>query len=91
MLQGKPTTQLSIYVKKAKTKKRLSRVPSFYDEPPPTDYTWLYPIMLPSIFPTLFTLYKEHYSRDDHKISHVISMLDRHSDEELSGILEVRT
>lgn len=63
---------------------------SFYDEPPPVDYSWLYPIMMPSIFPTLFSLYREHYSKEDDHVGHVMSELDRYDDEKLSRILQVR-
>ncbi len=72
-----------------KSKKKVLRKTSYY-EPLHADPSWLYPIILPSIFPTLFALYKEHYSRDDFKIGRVISRLDQRSDEELSEILGVR-
>lgn len=87
MIHGKPKTQLSILIKSKQQRRR----PSSYYEPLHADATWLYPIILPSIYPTLFTLYKEHYARDDSKVSHVISTLNHHGDEELSGIMEVRT
>lgn len=90
MLLGKPKTQLSMLMK-SKQNTRKSRTLYYFDESNRADFTWLYPIILPSIFPTLFALYKEHYVRDDRKISHVISALDCHGDEELSGILEVRS
>lgn len=87
MLAGRPRTQLSILVR---NNTRINRPESYYDELPQVDHCWLYPIILPSIFPTLFSLYEEHYSRDDLKIGHTMATLDQHGDEDLSGILEVR-
>ena len=74
-------------MKSKHTKRRSS---SYFDEPSQIDCSWLYPIILPSIFPTLFELYKEHYSRDDRKIGCVIRVLNSHGDQELSGLLQVR-
>ena len=87
MLSGKPRTQLSMLVNIGR---KINRPESYFDEPPHADHCWLYPIILPSIFHTLFSLYEEHYSRDDLKIGHVMGRLDQHGDEDLSGILEVR-
>ncbi len=87
-LSGKPRTQLSILVK---SKQKIRKLDPFHEElVPRADYSWLYPIILPSIFPALFSLYKENHSRDDHNIWRVIGELNGHGDEDLSGILEVR-
>lgn len=84
-LLGKPKTHLSMLMKKNQSLRRIS-----YQQPLYVDSTWLYPILLPSIIPTLSALYLEHYVQDDFKINHVISMLGHHGDEELSSILEMR-
>ena len=88
LLQGKPKTQLSMLVKSRHKLRRTSSY-SYHCDSPRSDPSWLYPIILPSIFPTLFALYKEHYAGDDHKVGHVIAMLDSQGDEELSRVLGI--
>ncbi len=85
-LLGKPRSHLSMLLKRSIY--QLRKVS--YRPPENVDFSWLYSILLPAIFPTLFALYIEHYSQHDFKIDHVMSMLDDYSDEDLSGLLQIR-
>ena len=85
-LLGKPRSHLSMLLKRIIHQWRKVS----YRPPENVDFSWLYPILLPAIFSTLFTLYIEHYSQHDFKIDHVMSMLYDYSDEDLSGLLQIR-
>ncbi|XP_064389423.1 alsin-like [Halichondria panicea] len=77
-LTGKPKSQLSLLLKSRKGFRRTSQKNSFG-----TDPSWLHPILLPSIFKTLFALYSEHHREDSKRLSEKMATLDTMSDERL--------
>jgi len=86
-LLGRPKSHLSILLKRNSHQRHR---PPTYSPPKGLDYTWLYPILLPTIYPTLFALYREHYTQLDAKLENLMNMLSRYDDEELSGLLQIR-
>ena len=84
-LIGRPRSQLSLMLK-SKT-----RTPSTSSsQAVPTDPSWLYPILLPSIFPTLFAIYKEHHAEGDDKLRTQMETLNALPDKELCSLLGLR-
>ena len=83
-LIGRPRTQLSLMLK---SKKALHRTSSSSPPGGSMDPSWLYPILLPTIFPTLFALYKEHHSEDDCQLTTLMEALNQSPDKELCSIL----
>ena len=55
----------------------------------PDDYTWLNPILLPSITDTLMALYRAHCAADDEKLSNTLKELDEKPDSDLCELLEL--
>ena len=81
-LFGRPRSQLSLMLK-SKT-----RTPSTSSsQAVPMDPSWLYPILLPSIFPTLFAIYKEHHAEEDDKLKTQMETLNELADKELCSLL----
>ena len=85
-LLGKPKSQLSLLLKAKRDNVRRSVILESSGEL--CSPSWLYPILLPSIFPTLFALYKEDYYDDDRMLAEIIGSLDGNSDTELFNTLD---
>ena len=86
-LTGKPKSQLSLLLKSRKGFRRTSQknINSFG-----TDPSWLHPILLPSIFKTLFALYSEHHREDNKRLCEKMTGLNTLSDEELCRAVGIR-
>ena len=82
---SKPKSQLSLLLKPKNSVKRTSYIEIHTN----TDPSWLYPIILPSIFPALFELYKIHYTENDDKFNQLMVTLGERTDEELCKLLEI--
>ena len=84
-LIGRPRSQLSLMLK---SKMRTPSTSS--SQAVSTDPSWLYPILLPSIFPTLFAIYKEHHTESDDKLRTQMETLNALPDKELCSLLGLR-
>ena len=88
-LLGKPTSLLTMMLKTRKGDTHKSSRISTSSQQTNSDPSWLYPILLPSTFTTLFALYAEHYSEDDHRLAKLMTELSRRDDEELCIALDL--
>lgn len=86
-IMGKPKSQLSLLLKPRTGFKRASSKPSWGGG---ADPTWLHPILLPSIYHTLFALYREHAREDNNKLSNLIGRLNMLSEVRLCEVVEVQ-
>ena len=87
-LYTKPRTQLTLLLKPKRS--RESRSSSINRSQGQADPSWLYPILLPSIFPTLFCLYKTYHSEEDQQLRKTIVTLQKKTDRELCEILDIK-
>ena len=88
-LYTKPKTQLTLLLKPKRprhNKKSQDRKRSQEQSDP----SWLYPILLPSIFPTLFSLYKAQNSEQDLQLRTTIIDLQSRTDKDLCEILDIK-
>ena len=88
-LYTKPKTQLTLLLK-PKRSKDAKRAQNRARSKGQADPSWLYPILLPSIFPTLFCLYKSHHSDDDLQLRVAMSTLRQRTDKDLCEILDIK-
>lgn len=88
-LYTKPKTQLTLLLK-PKRPRDARKLPVRKISQGQSDPSWLYPILLPSIFPTLFSLYKAHHSEEDLKVHVAMESLRTRSDKEICEILDIK-
>ena len=88
-LYTKPRTQLTLLLK-PKRAKEAKKAQNRTRSKNQADPSWLYPILLPSIFPTLFCLYKAHHSDDDLQLQIAMNTLQQRMDKDLCEILDVK-
>ena len=88
-LYTKPKTQLTLLLK-PKRAKEAKKAQNRARSKSQADPSWLYPILLPSIFPTLFCLYKAHHSDDDLQLRIAMSTLQQRTDKDLCEILDIK-
>ena len=88
-LYTKPRTQLTLLLK-PKRAKEAKKAQNRARSKSQADPSWLYPILLPSIFPTLFSLYKAHHSDDDMKLRIAVHTLQQRTDKELCEMLDIK-
>ena len=88
-LYTKPKTQLTLLLK-PKRAKEAKKAQNRTRSKSQADPSWLYPILLPSIFPTLFCLYKAHHSDEDLQLRIAMSTLQQRTDKGLCEILDIK-
>lgn len=53
------------------------------------DPSWLYPVLLPLLFPTLFAVYKENHVEEDRKLGGIVERLGTKTEEELARLFQI--
>ena len=90
-LYTKPRTQLTLLLKPKRAKEaKKAAAQNRTRSKSQADPSWLYPILLPSIFPTLFCLYKAHHVDGDLQLRIAMSTLQQRTDRDLCDILDIK-
>ena len=53
------------------------------------DPSWLYPVLLPHLFPTLFGMYRVSHADEDRKLDGIVERLGTKTEEELTRLLHI--
>lgn len=53
------------------------------------DPSWLYPVLLPRLYPTLFIMYRENHAEGDRKLDGIVERLGTKTEEELARLFGI--
>ena len=88
-LYTNPKTQLTLLLK-PKRRRHDKKSQGRKRSQGQADPSWLYPILLPSIFPTLFSLYKAQNYEQDLQLRTAMVNLQSRTDKDLCEILDIK-
>ena len=53
------------------------------------DPSWLYPVLLPHLYPTLFLMYRENHADEDRKLDSILDRFGTKTEEELARLFDI--
>ena len=55
------------------------------------DPSWLYPVLLPHLYPTLFLMYRENHADEDRKLDSILDRFGTKTEEELARLFDIHS